>query len=279
MSYISIDLDHAVRRELKRRRCSDKTVKAYLYWIHRFMKYSGKTLDKISKKDVQEFLFHLDEKELAGNTMNVAHMSLRFLFEEVLDKRIWIDIKYSKTPEKIQRFLTKEEINKLLNSIENWKHRLMIELMYSAGLRVSEVINLKVRDLVFEEDYGFVRGGKGNKDWVFVLAKIVKEKLKNLIEIESLSSGSYVFVSNRGGKYNLRTLQQIVKKAAKKSGIKNFKEVHCHTLRHSFATYLIENDYTLTDVQASLGHKSPETSLTYTHCNGRMIGIKSPLDK
>lgn len=279
MSYFPVDLDYSVKRELKRRRCSEKTIKAYLYWIHRFLDFSGKTLDKISKKNVKDFLYSLDEKNLAGNTINVAHMALRFLFEEVLDKRIWVDIKYSKTPEKIQRFLTKEEINKLLNSIENWKHRLMIELMYSAGLRVSEVVNLKVKDLIFEENYGFVRGGKGNKDRVFVLAKIVKEKLKNLIEIENLSLESFVFITNRKEKYNIRTLQQIVKKAAKKANLRNWKEVHCHTLRHSFATHLIENNYSLTDVQASLGHKSPETSLTYTHCNGKMIGIKSPLDK
>jgi integrase/recombinase XerD len=266
-------------KEMSRRRYSGRTISTYCGCLERFLSWCKKPVNEITKKDIREWIELHSEKGNAGNTMNVNLMALKFYFEQCLGKKIWVNIKYSKTPEKIQRFLTKKEINKLLNAIENWKHRLMIELMYSAGLRVSEVINLKVKDLVLESDYGFVRSGKGNKDRVFVLAKIVKEKLKNLIKMENLSLESLVFISNRGGKYNLRTLQQIVKKAARKANLRNWGEVHCHTLRHSFATHLIENNYALTDVQASLGHKSPETSLIYTHSPGKMIGVKSPLDK
>lgn len=83
---------------------------------------------------------------------------------------------------------------------------------------------------------------------------------------------------NRGGKYSIKSLQNIVKNAAERAGLKNWRGVHPHTLRHSFATHPIENKYSLTDVQTSLGHKSPETSLVYTHANGRMIGVQSPFD-
>lgn len=266
-------------REMSRRRYSKRTISTYIGCLERFLSWSKKPVNKITKKDVREWIEKHSEKGNSGNTMNVNLMALKFYFEQCLGRKMWVDIKYSKIPEKIQRFLTKEEINKLLNAIENWKHRLMIELMYSAGLRVSEVVNLKIKDIVFEENYGFVRSGKGNKDRIFVLAKVVKEKFKNLIEMENLTSEDYIFISNRKNKYNLRTLQQIVKKASKKAKLRNWNEVHCHTLRHSFATHLIENNYSLTDVQASLGHKSPETSLTYTHANGKMIGIRSPLDK
>lgn len=95
-----------------------------------------------------------------------------------------------------------------------------------------------------------------------------------MIWIDNLDKENFVFVSNRGDEYSIKSLQSIVKKA----GLENYKEVHCHKLRHSFATHLLENDYSLTDVQTSLGHKSPETSLNYTHTDGRMIQIFSLLD-
>lgn len=192
-------------------------------------------------------------------------------------RNMWIDIKYSKVPKKIQKVLTKEEIRKLLGAIKNWKHRLMIELMYSAGLRVSEIVNLRIKDLVLDKNYGFVRSGKGNKDRLFVLAFIVREKIKNLIFMEKLGEGSYLFITNRAGKYSIRSLQQIVKKAAKFASL-NWREIHCHTLRHSFATHLIENGYDVSNVQAMVGHKSPETSLGYIHSSGQMLNIKSPFD-
>lgn len=131
--YIPVDVEQAVRRECKRRRYSDKTAKTYCYCINRFLAFAGKTLGKISKKDVRWFLEHLSENERAGSTMNVYHMALRFLFEEVLDKRIWIDIHYSKVPERMPVALTKEEVKRLFDAIDNEKHKLMAQLMYAAG--------------------------------------------------------------------------------------------------------------------------------------------------
>lgn len=279
MSVTPKDINSKVVRECRRRRYSEKTIKTYLFWINDFLKWCGKEPRYISKKDVRLYLEKLSEENKSGNTMNVAHMSLRFLFENVLEKRMWIDIKYSKVPEKIQRFLTREEAMKLLNAIPNWKHRLMIEFIYGSGLRVSELINVKVRNLNLEEDYGFVRNGKGGKDRLIVIPFVVKEKIRNLIEIENLDNESFVFSSNRGSKYNLRTIQQIVKKASKKAKLNNWKEIHPHTLRHSFATQLISNGNTLSEVQSVLGHKSPETSMIYVHSSPKkLINIKSPLD-
>ncbi len=278
MSYVPVDWEKAVRRECKRRRYSERTAKTYVYCINRFLNFTNKELGKISKKDVRLFLEDLSEKERSGNTMNTYHMAIRFLFENVLEKRMWIDIKYSKVPERIQKSLSKEEVKMLIGKIENWKHRLMIELMYGAGLRVSELINLRVKDLVLNEGYGFVRSGKGNKDRLFILAKVVSEKLENLIEMEKLEGENFVFQSNRGGKYNVRSLQQIIKRAARAAKL-DWKEIHPHTLRHSFATHLVERGNSVSDVQSLLGHKSPETTFTYLHNSaGKMVGIKSPLD-
>ena len=277
MPSIPKDLDLKVEKECKRRRLSPRTAKTYLYCIHKFLNWSKRDLRYISKKDVRLFLEHLSERNLAGSTMNTYHMAIRFLFENVLEKRMWIDIKYSKTPKRLPEVLSKEEVRKLLNAISNWKHRLIIEFLYGSGLRVSELINMKVKDLNLEKNYGYVRNGKGGKDRLITLSKIVKEKIINLIEIENLDSEDYIFQSNRNKKYNIKSLQKIVLDASKK--VKFNKRVHPHTLRHSFATHLIENGYDINNVQAMLGHKSPETTMIYTHiASPNLVNTKSPLD-
>ena len=276
MAYIPIDINEAVKKECKRRRLSPQTAKIYLYCINQFLKWNQKELGKISKKDVRIFLEHLSEKELSGNSLNLYHMAIRFLFLYVLNKKMWIDIKYAKTPKRLPIVLNKEEIKKLFENIKNSKHRLMIELMYSAGLRVSELINLKICDLEMNKNYGFVRSGKGNKDRLFILSEKVKDKIKKLIKKENLEHNSYLFISLRKRKYHIGSLQKILKDASK--GIN--KKVHPHTLRHSFATHLIENGYDLNQVQSLLGHKSPETTMVYVHMNSfKLINVKSPLDE
>lgn len=277
MVYVPVDIEQAVKRECRRRRYSERTVQTYIYCINRFLKFARKSLDKISKKDVREFLEHLSDKKLAGNTMNTYHMAIRFLFEEVLDKRIWIDIKYSKVPEKLPVVLSKEEVRRLFDVIKNPKHKLMIQLMYGAGLRVSELINLCIKDLEIEKGFGWVRSGKGGKDRLFVISEKLKPEIMELIKKEELGPEYYLFCSNRDKKYHMRSLQQIVKKAAKEAKID--KSIGCHTLRHSFATHLIENGCSVSEVQALLGHKSPETTFIYLHtASPKLIKIKSPLD-
>lgn len=278
MAYIPIDIEAAIKKECKRRRYSEKTAETYISCIRKFLKFSGKGIDRISKRDVRLFLEHLSEKEMAGNTMNVYHMAIRFLFEEVLDKRMWIDINYSKVPEKLPTVLTKEEVKKLFDAIDNKKHRLMIELLYSAGLRVSELLNVKVGDLNIDNNYGFVRRGKGNKDRLFILSVKIKDNIKSLIRDERLCDEDFLFNSNRNKRYHARSVQQIIRHAAKSAGIK--KNVHPHTLRHSFATHLIENGYSVSEVQSLLGHKSPDTTMIYIHmASPTLIGIKSPFDE
>ena len=277
MPYIPIDWKSSVEKECKRRRYSEKTAKTYVYCIEQFLKFTGKGLDRISKKDVRLFLEHLSEKESAGNTMNVYHMAIRFLFQDVLDKKMRINIRYSKVPEKVPVVLTKDEIKRLFDSIENEKHRLMIEFLYSSGMRVSELVNLFVGDLDIENGYGWVRRGKGGKDRLFIIAENLKEKVKKLISQENLLPENHLFSNNRKEKYSTRTVQQILKTASRKSKID--KKISPHSLRHSFATHLIENGYSVLEVQTLLGHKSPETTFIYLHTAApTLIKVKSPLD-
>ena len=277
MVYFPVDIEKAIARECKRRGYSEKTIKSYTYCINYFLKFTNKPLNKISKKDVRLFLENLSEKDMAGNTMNGYHMAIRFLFQDVLDKKIWINIKYSKIPKKLPLVLTKEEVKKLFNAINNKKHRLMIRLMYAAGLRVSELLNLKINDLEISKSYGYVRKGKGDKDRIFIIADALKDDLTKLIGSKKLNELEYLFTNNKKTKYNISTPRMIIKKATGEAGIN--KKISCHTLRHSFATHLIENGYSIAEVQALLGHKSPETTFVYVHtASPNMIKVKSPLD-
>lgn len=279
MSYYPVDVEKAVLKECKRRRLSPRTAKTYFYCINRFLKWCKKEIGKISKKDVRLFLEYLSDKKLSGNSLNTYHMAIRFLFVDVLDKKMWINIKYSKVPEKLPAVLSKDETRKLLNAISNWKHRLMVEFLYSSGLRVSELLNIKLKDLELEKNFGYVRNGKGGKDRLIILSKVVKEKIKNLIELENLEKDDFLFQSNRNRKYSVRSIQKIIRNSSRKAKLENYKEIHPHTLRHSFATHLIENEYDVSQVQALLGHKSPETTMIYTHISSpKMINVKSPLD-
>mgnify|MGYP001594461472 CR=1 FL=1 len=272
-----MDIHYTVTREMLRRKYSQKTIKTYLYCIDKFFSKCNKEAGKVSKTDVREYLNNLIEKNKAGNTINVNLNALKFFFEEVLGKRMKLNIKYSKVPEKLPVVLSKEEVKGLFTAIDNEKHRLMVQVMYSAGLRVSELINLKVKDLDIKKNYGFVRQGKGNKDRIFIISESLKEKINELIEKEKLCLGNYLFNTNRNTKYGVRSLQQIIIKARKKAKIN--KKISCHTLRHSFATHLIENGYSVSEVQALLGHKSPETTFIYLHTAApNMIKVKSPID-
>lgn len=277
MSYIPIDIYKAIWKEGRRRRLSPRTIKTYQNCVKVFLRKTNKSIDKISKKDVRLFLESLSEGERAGSTMNVYHMALRFLFTQVLEKRMWIDIKYSKTPKRLPEVLSKEETRKLIDAIKNPKHQLMICLLYSSGLRVSELINLRIKDLELDKNYGYVRNGKGGKDRLITLSKNLIPAIKKLILDENLEEKDYLFKSNRGRKYSMKSIQKIVHNASKIAKIN--KNVHPHTLRHSFATHLIENGYDVTNVQALLGHKSPETTLIYTHiASPNLMNTKSPLE-
>jgi len=266
-----------VRRECLRRGYSERTIETYQDCIQRFLEFSGKSIDKIGKEDALNFLYYLREKEKSGSTINVYHMAIRFLLEDILRKNIRLNIKYSKRAEKLPLVLSKEEVKRLIESISNLKHRLMISLLYGAGLRASELLNLKVKDLEIDKNYGFVRQGKGNKDRLFIIPSSLKQELINLIENEGLNEEDYLFTSNRQEGYSIRSLQEIIKKAVRISKIE--KQVHPHTLRHSFATHLVEQGNSISEVQSLLGHSSPETTQIYLHTSSKnLISVRSPLD-
>lgn len=267
----------AIKKEGERRKFSPRTIEAYQTCVEMFFRQTNKTPNLITKKDIKEFLYKLIEKRKAGGTIHVYLNSLKFYFEEILGRKFRLDIKYCKRPERLPEVLTQEEISKILDSIKNSKHKLMISLLYGAGLRVSELLTLKVKEINFENGYGFVRQGKGRKDRIFILPGKISFQLKELISFEKLFNEDFIFLTNRREQYSPRTIAEIIKTSCKIIGIK--KRIHPHTMRHSFATHLIQNGNSVNEVQSLLGHKSPETTMIYVHlAQPNMIKIKSPLD-
>ena len=181
-----------------------------------------------------------------------------------------------KRPKRLPEVLTKEETIAILKQIRNPKHRLLIETIYGCGLRVSEAAKLKKYDLRFNEGIILIKSAKGNKDRIVTLPKTTGVKLNAYIETRA-DNNPYMFDSNRGGHITIKTIQFILKKALKKTGIQ--KKAHVHTLRHSYATHLLEQGTDLRIIQRLLGHTNIKTTEIYTHVSTKLIkGIISPID-
>lgn len=259
---------------MKLRAFSPETIKSYLYWNKKFLEFVGKTPDQVLEDDVKKFVAAKLADGVDTKSIALIRASLKFFYDDVLGKGI-VKLKTPKIPKKLPTVLTKGEVKKLIESAENIKHRLIIELLYSSGLRVSELINLRVGDLELDERIGWVRRGKGKKDRLFLLAEKLIKELREYID--GKESEDYLF-SGRNGKMTARNVQKIIKTVARKAKIE--KDVHPHTLRHSLATHLLEDGVSIREIQELLGHSNLSTTQIYTHISvEKLKRIKHPLDK
>ena len=272
-----MDLIYEMKKEMFRRKYSARTIKAYVFCVQKFIKWFPNEFKRATKDDVKRYLQHLCEKDMSASTLNLYLQSIKFALEEVIGKpKFWVNLPYSKVEKALPEVLSKEEVVRIFSAIHNKKHWLLVKLMYSAGLRVSETVHLKVKDLELRRNFGWVRKGKGNKDRLFIIARKLNPELKEWIDMENLKLNSWLF-SGRNSHLTARSVQEMIKKAIKTANIQ--RNIHPHTLRHSFATHLIENGYSVADVQLLMGHNSPNTTMMYVHmASPSMINIKSPLD-
>lgn len=273
-------MDHYIQtfiEELRLRRYSPKTVSNYSYYLREyflFLHRLGESPEPLNTARVREFILKQHRRGLASSTINLCLNAIYFFYRSVLKDFRKIDVHYSKRPQILPEILTRAEIEQILNAIQNRKHRLMIALAYGAGLRVSEVISIKIRDVRIDELLLCVRRGKGFKDRM----TIIPEKLTaSLREFMADKNGSdHLFISERGGKLTIRTAQKIFERALWKTGI--IKQATFHSLRHSFATHLLENGVDVRYVQELLGHRDIKTTQRYTRVtNPAVRNIKSPL--
>ncbi|MFA5020244.1 MAG: site-specific tyrosine recombinase/integron integrase [Candidatus Pacearchaeota archaeon] len=262
--------------ELKISKNSKYTIRNYLKANELLFKSSEKFPDDISEEDVKSFLAE-NMSDKASSSIILFLAAIKYAYINILKKDITSGIKRPKKENHIPTVLTKEETKLLLNSCENQKSKLMLSLMYSAGFRVSELVNLKIEDINFEEKIGQIRQAKGRKDRVFNIPEFLLIKLKQHVEKQKIINQKYVF-TGPNGKLSERNIQKIVSLTSKKSGIK--KLVHCHTLRHSFATHLLESGVDIRMIQELLGHANLSTTQIYTHISTEQLKkVKNPLDE
>jgi integrase/recombinase XerD len=259
-----------LRTELKIRGFSPLTVRNYTFFVEKFLASTDKEASEVDEDDVKLYLSEMFDTK-SKNTIMLAAASLRFFFSEVLKKE-FSGIKIPKKDRKLPEVLKKDEVKSLIDSADNIKSNLIISLLYSSGLRVSELVNLKVEDLDFEEGTGWVRKGKGSKDRLFALSSSLSEELKSYL---SGRENTYLFSKDKP--LTTRNIQKIVQGARIRSGIS--KRVTPHTLRHSFATHILEQGTDIRVIQAMLGHANLNTTQVYTHVSQEQIKkVKNPLD-
>jgi site-specific recombinase XerD len=194
----------------------------------------------------------------------------------MLKKKFMYEIKRPHKDKKLPVVLSKEEVAKILSSIDNIKHKAILMIIYSAGLRVGEVVKLKVEDVDSNRMLVHVKGAKGRKDRYTLLSKTALEILREYWR--KYKPAKWLFEGARDGRYlSTRTVEKLLTHACEKAGIK--KEVSVHTLRHSFATHLLESGTDLRYIQELLGHANSKTTEIYTHVSTKSLGkIQSPLD-
>lgn len=269
MSNISTvtDWETQIIEECKLRGYSQKTIDSYVYHVGKFL---------ASQESPRKYMLSQINKEKANETIRSIGFAIKFYFN-ILKKSapemedIINSIPNTKREEKLPVVLAKEEIQKMIFSTKNLNHRLIIQIGYAAGLRVSEIVNLQWNDLDFHRDTIHIKNAKGKKDRIVMLSHKVKEALQSLGNERT----GIVFKTNRHGKYTQRTIQKIIETAAKNAGI--HKNISPHTLRHSFATHLLENGVDIRYIQHLLGHRRLQTTQIYTHVTSS-AKITSPLD-
>jgi len=258
------------REEMVNREYSPRTVHVYLKIIRKFFDFM-KVTNFEPEERVREFL---TLKSDTAMQVKIYYAAIKLFYDLVVKKTCPYELSKVKRAKRLPGVLSNQEITKIMLSINNWKHRLMIGLMYAAGLRVSEVVNLKIKDLDFDTLRIYIRLGKGKKDRITLMSEKLVDPLNKIII--GRKAGEYVFVTMNNRKYTIRTVQTIFKSALKRSCVQ--KHASCHTLRHSFATHLLEHGANVKSIKDFLGHRSINTTMIYMHVAEKLSSrIKSPL--
>jgi len=260
-----------LKSELRLRGLSPMTIRNYSFFVDKFLKRAGKqNASELNSDDAKIYLSELFDTK-SKNTIMLAMASLKFFYTEIL-KKDFSDIKVPKKDKSLPSVLTKEEIKKLIEATDNTKSRLIISLLYSSGLRVSELVNLKTNDVNFDEKTGWVRSGKGSKDRLFAISEGLSNEIQKYLE-----NRNHQYIFSKDCPLTTRNIQKIIALTKKRAGIE--KKVTPHTLRHSFATHLLEQGTDIRVIQVLLGHSSLNTTQIYAHVSSEQIKkIKNPLD-
>lgn len=265
-------------RWMRQRRYAAQTIKTYVSMLRVFLShYPEKRISEINLRDVEEFnYYHVIGKGFSASYQNQMINAIKLFYLKMLGMKM--ELKELERPRKgnyLPPVLSKEEVSNILWSIKNLKHRAILSLVYSAGLRRSELINLRVHDINSKRMLINIKHSKGAKDRVVGLSKKVLILLREYYKL--YKPGYYLFEGQHKGKYSGTSINLIFQRAKNNAGIKTQGGVHM--LRHSFATHLHESGYDIRIIQELLGHKSSKTTEIYTHISTKSIkNVISPFD-
>jgi integrase/recombinase XerD len=262
---------------LRLKRYTYNTVKSYLSCFRTFLQYlKEKDPNTVSDQEIEAYLLHkINHNRWTESTQNQHINALKFYYEQILEQPRKVFNLRPRKPQKLPEVLSKEEVVSLIKATNNLKHRCILSMIYSAGLRLGELLNLRIDDIHIDRRQVFIKAGKGKKDRCSLLSEdmlLLLNKYK-----KKYHPAYWLFEGQTGGKYSARSVQSILNRAKTKSGINPYATTH--TLRHSFATHMLEDGVDLRYIQEILGHSSSKTTEIYTHVrNEAKLKIKSPLD-
>jgi integrase/recombinase XerD len=271
-------LKQRMKEDLQLRGLSERTQKTYLYQVTRFARHYMKLPDKLGERQVKEYLLYLlNEQHASYATLTQTYSALKFIYEVTLNRPWEVKrIPYPKTPRRLPVVLDRKEIEALLSATPNLKYHMIFTLIYSAGLRLMEAVHLMVSDIDTTRMTVLVRQGKGKRDRYSLLSTVALAELtaytRHYRPLTWLFPGA-----NPEKPLSPTSIQKMFQSSRDRSGIT--KPASIHTLRHSFATHLLEAGCDLHHVQLLLGHSSPATTATYLHVSKKdLVTIVSPLD-
>ena len=206
------------------------------------------------------YLNHLIEERVKPRTINMALNSLKAYYEGFLGKRLFKAIKRSKIPKDMPQVLSKDKVKTMIEKTDNLKHKLLIELLYSSGIRAGEAVKIKVDDIDINQGIVFVKKGKGSKDRFTIISKIFLDDLSYYLS-KRMNRSDYLFDNGHASHISIRTAELVITQAANRAGIK--QRVYPHLLRACFATHLLEEGVSINKVQKLLGHESLRTTIGY----------------
>ncbi|MEQ9288711.1 MAG: tyrosine-type recombinase/integrase [Cyclobacteriaceae bacterium] len=264
--------------QLQVQRYSMSTQQSYYHAFRAFLRFVYPLpLHQVGKQQVYEYHQQMIlGKKLSRSSQNQSINAIKFYLEHVLGQdRQFFDLKRPKKVEKLPGVLSTEEVGLILKNTLNIKHKAILTTLYSAGLRMGELLNLKIADIDSANMRIWVREGKGCKDRLTTLSSHLLVLLR--LYYQEYRPKEYLFEGQGGGMYSSTSVRKILYRAVKKAGIR--KKTRPHTLRHSFATHLLEQGVNLRYIQTLLGHTSSKTTEIYTHVSSKKLEeVKSPLD-
>lgn len=270
-----------MKEDMDMRNFSKYTYDSYLGKTKDIMRYYGeKQLEEVTTEELREFLLKYlkDERKLSDRSINYYNSVIRFIYEVTLDKVLnKKQLPMMKKKKAVYKVLTKEELSTFFNVCDNFKFQTIFMLVYGSGLRVGEVANLRVEDIDSKKMRIFVREGKGNKERYTILPKRSLEMLRTYWKkYRQPKKEERIFLSELGEPITVGVIRTHFRKYRKKAKINEKATVH--TLRHNFATDLIERGATLIQVKELMGHSNIRSTMEYVHVANIDLGLESPLD-